>query len=217
MSGYRRKYSPPEEIRDLRELIVIAVEGDKTEIQYFEEWHQRIDNAAARIVLIPPEGKTDPRHVFDNLVSNQETGGPTEYWMVIDRDQWPLEMMTTISQECKNKNYHLCVSNPAFDFWLLLHFEKGNGIKPAESDKANSAVSECMKRLRSERYLIGFDKGFKRNQLALLMAKWRTAVKNAKELDTPNCKFFPKNKVGSTVYRLVERLSEFLPPQSKAE
>ena len=218
MSAYRRKFKPPLKDKDLRPLLIIAVEGDVTEIEYFQDWNQRIDTVNASIELIPPKGKTDPKHIFDNLVLNQSKRvGPTEYWMVIDRDQWPLKTMEFIVQECKSKDFHFCVSNPSFEFWLLLHFERGDCIKHAETDVANTASSDCAKRLRSERYLGGFHKSFKRGQLDVLFSKWKTAVNNARALDTPKCKDFPKNKTGSTVYKLVEHLTSFLPLTKEEE
>ena len=45
-------------------------------------------------------------------------------WLVIDKDCWSDEQLDKLLQWTKEKkNHHLAVSNPNFEYWLLLHFE----------------------------------------------------------------------------------------------
>jgi len=45
---------------------------------------------------------------------------PDELWMIIDRDEWT--NIDEISTLCKNEgNFYLALSNPCFEFWVLLH------------------------------------------------------------------------------------------------
>lgn len=211
--SYRRKFTPPAETREYRKLYVIAVEGDRTETRYFRFFGNEIDSAIADVEVIPPESKSAPQRVFENLqgyFDHPGVEGTVELWMVIDRDQWPREVLDEIAEKCREKNVGLCVSNPAFPFWLLLHFEKGQGIEPAEKDSGNVSAKECETRLRNKRYLPGFSKNLTADHWKLLREKLENAVHNAKELDSPPCKDYPRQRTGSTVYQLVEKLTPAL-------
>jgi len=86
------------------------------------------------------------------------------------------------------------LSNPNFEYWLLLHFEDGNGI---------SNGKECKERLR--RHLPAYDKHIdKRKFTRFLVSK---AIDRAKRKDIPPCENWPSS-TGTTVYRLLENLLE---------
>jgi hypothetical protein len=211
--NYRRTFTPPAEIREYRKLYVIAVEGDRTETQYFQSFGNDLDSAVAKIKVIPPESKSAPQHVLRNIqdyLESPSVEGTAECWMVIDRDQWPTDMLNGIVKECRENEVNLCVSNPAFEFWLLLHFEKGQGIEPAEKDSSNRSAKECEKRLRDKRYLPGYHKKLTSNHWQVLREKLNKAISHAKELDSPPCKDYPRQRTGSTVYRLAEKLASAL-------
>ncbi|MCL2623853.1 MAG: RloB family protein [Planctomycetaceae bacterium] len=208
MSFYKR-LKPPVAQREYRQLHVIAVEGDRTEKNYFQYLSDELDFAVAKVQVIPPESRSAPRHVLEKLydyIKNSGRGGTTFLWMVIDKDQNKPGELDAIFKECRSHKIECCVSNPAFPFWLLLHFENGQGIPPAESDKSNSAVVDCENRIREKRYLPGFDKRITGKHWEALRPKLERAIANAKKLDDPPCKDYPRERCGSTVYRLVEKL-----------
>ena len=45
-----------------------------------------------------------------------------ETWLVIDMDQWPLDQLEEVFARCQCSGFSLAVSNPKFEYWLLLHF-----------------------------------------------------------------------------------------------
>ena len=52
-----------------------------------------------------------------------------EAWLVVDKDQWTDEQLTQLHQwSLQQENYGFALSNPKFEYWLLLHFEDGTGI-----------------------------------------------------------------------------------------
>ncbi|MCL2304321.1 MAG: RloB family protein [Planctomycetaceae bacterium] len=213
--NYRRTFTPPPEIREYRKLYIIAVEGDRTETQYFNFFRSDLESesTATAIKVIPPESKSAPQHVFQNIqdyIDDPGIDGTTECWMVIDRDQWPAKVLDDIVEKCQDCGVKLCVSNPAFEFWLLLHFEKGEGITAAEVNSRNSSAKECERRLRDERYLPGFHKKLTNNHWQRLRDRLKNAISHAKELDLPPCKDYPRKRTGSTVYRLAEKLASAL-------
>ncbi len=49
-----------------------------------------------------------------------------EVCLIVDRDKnsFTEDQYDTMIENCKNNNYKLFVSNPCFEFWLLLHFNE---------------------------------------------------------------------------------------------
>jgi hypothetical protein len=90
------------------------------------------------------------------------------------------------------KNCGLALTNPKFEFWLLLHFEDGSGVSGSRS---------CSDRLK--RYLPDYDKGIDSRLFTSGMIAG--AIQRAKLRDNPPCIDWPRG-VGSTVYRLVEKI-----------
>ncbi|GHT36449.1 hypothetical protein FACS189427_08060 [Planctomycetales bacterium] len=199
-------------------LFVIAVEGDVTEVNYFNFIQQKLDEAVVSIEIVPPKTKSAPIHVLQKLkdkkIQNIGKVGTFFYWMVIDRDKTKQQQITTVVNDCKTEGFGLCVSNPAFEYWLLLHFEDGNGVVFAETSHRTIGRKECSKRLRQLKYLPGFDnqkngKKLKNTHCISLWDKRDDAVKRANQQDTPPCPDYPRNKCGTTIYRLVKELLRY--------
>lgn len=85
------------------------------------------------------------------------------------------------------------MSNPNFEYWLLLHFEEGNKITHS---------SDCLARLK--KYFPGYNKGIDTRKINLDMIK--EAIRRAKNRDNPPCADWPRTIGWTSVYRLVERL-----------
>nr|VFK55087.1 MAG: RloB-like protein [Candidatus Kentron sp. TUN] len=118
-----------------------------------------------------------------------------EAWLVVDKDKWRDDQLIELhrwSQEADN--YGLALSNPKFEYWLLLHFEEGTGV-------ANSR--DCTKRL--QRHLPGYEKGIDSRKITREMIS--KAIERAKRRDTPPCTDWPRT-TGTTVYKLVEHIQK---------
>jgi len=115
-----------------------------------------------------------------------------EAWLVVDKDDWETEPLLQLFNWSKEKdNYNFALSNPKFEYWLLLHFEDGSGI---------SSSQDCTNRLKQ--YLPNYNKGIPAN---ISKPKIQNAITRAKQKDSPPCEDWPRQH-GSTVYRLVEKL-----------
>jgi hypothetical protein len=180
--------------REYRKVFVIAMEGGKTEPQYFNMLNSR--TAVVHIKLLKSSAsapaavlKTIRGHIKDEGLKPSD-----EAWLVMDKDQWPdAELDLLVRWADEDTKYGLAVSNPKFEYWLLLHFEEGHGVV--------SSV-ECSKRLK--RHLPNYNKGI--NQAKFPDAAVRQAVKRAKQRDNPMCPGWPSRPGQTTVYRLVERI-----------
>lgn len=175
-----------------RKLFVIACEGAKTEQQYFAMFQKNIKCLPSR------KNDSAPLHVLERLKHYLEANKlrkDDEAWLVVDTDSWEeAHLKELYAWTTTDERYAMAVSNPKFEYWLLLHFESGAGV---------SSARDCVTRLK--RYLPDYDKNLP--TLSKLKSNVDTAISNAKSKDVPPCRDFPRGR-GSTVYRLVERLNK---------
>lgn len=192
MKGRRSLIRPLGE-RRYRKLFVIATEGSKTEIQYFGMFNN--EKSVIHVKCLQGKHRSAPRHVLKRMREYIEKEGlltSDEAWLVVDKDQWDDDQLDLLFQWSKSKiNYGLAVSNPKFEFWLLLHFNEGNSI---------GTPQQCIDRLR--RFLPDYDKNIDATKIKPYVV---IAVERAKSRDLLSSCDWPRS-IGTTVYRLIERL-----------
>lgn len=183
--------------RRYRTIFVISTEGSVTEPAYFEG--RGIFDALACNALVKcvprASGKSSPVHVLEGMkqyLKKTELRDNDEAWLVVDKDNWTDKQLKELHDWAKVKeNYGLAVSNPCFEYWLLLHFEGGSGM---------SSSRECTERLKN------YDSDYKKRvEPRKYRDKIDEAVRRAKGRDDPPCADWPRN-TGTTVYRLVEKI-----------
>lgn len=178
-------------------MFIIATEGRKTEPAYFRMGIFRSRERPVRVQVLNRTSSSSPQAVLGrmsrHLRSYQRQEGD-EAWLVVDRDQWKVKDLEVLHAWSESDNYkNLAVSNPQFEYWLVLHFEDGNRI----SNKA-----ECLSCLR--RHIPNYDKS------NLPVSKFTAtrverAVERAKSKDNPRCDKWPV-RTGTTVYRIAEKI-----------
>ncbi len=192
----RRKFQRLLGERRYRKLFVISVEGVKTEPQYFELFNKN-DQNIIKISCLKGNHQSSPFQVLKRMENYLKLEGlkkTDEAWLVIDKDQWSFEQIEELFEWSKSKeNYGFALSNPLFEFWLLLHFEDGNKIANA---------NECLERLK--RHLPEYRKGIDSRKITHEMI--HIALRRAKQRDNPMCVDWPKIIGVTTVYKLVEKL-----------
>jgi hypothetical protein len=195
MSKKSRKFIRETGFREQIPVILVATEGDKTEPQYFEILKSA--NKVLNIQIVPSKGKSSPNGVLKNIkkeIKKHEIGKRDKAWLVVDIDEWPtIELDAVYEWSLLKANYRLAVSNPKFEYWLLLHFDPGNNIKNKK---------ECVKRLLH--HIPSFKKG-DIDKDKFTIDRIKDAINNAKKKDTPACEKWPED-IGTTVYKLVEIL-----------
>ena len=180
--------------RNYRPVFIIATEGSVTEPSYFEKFkgHEVVIDSVDSGQESSPSGvlKSLKKHLKNRSLDKGE-----EAWLVIDRDIWPIEHIENVFRDLSRMSpkgqYHLALSNPKFEFWILLHFENGNGV---------STGTDCDQRLKT--YLSGYKKDLSCWNPSL--SDVRLAIERAKRMDKEGCDW-PKTR-GTKVYRLVEKL-----------
>ena len=145
--GYTREVTQ-EKVRDYS-LFAIACEGTVTEPGYFRPF-DGIDRIKVDIIEQTDEDGQEkkegssPRKVLEKLEAyvkeNQlcaEDGD--SLWCVIHVDRWPQEQIEELHSFCAQKeNWHLVMSNPCIEIWLLYHKMAdltGLGIATAQEAK----------------------------------------------------------------------------------
>lgn len=203
-------------------LFVIASEGADTERIYFEAFgYQIMRNLAlsskVKIEFLKRDEKqrTYSSHQkvikqLDNYKRNYHLANDDELWLVIDRDKQnnPIANISAIAQSCSQKGYKLALSNPNFEFWLLLHLNYLCNYKEAElndflqAKKVNKNKNALEKEL--SKLLNGYDKSHYKVESILQFIPF--AILQAKKLDTNPIERWQEEDLGSRIYLLMERI-----------
>lgn len=197
-----RKY----QVSDSR-VIIIASEGSNTERMYFGYLRKHLRES--RIIIIPSKGgKTSPKSILENMnryVKENQIQDDDLCYLVVDRDNWPSEAMEDITGECQKKGYHLIVSNPCFELWLMLHFISMR--KFLSLKKINEfSTKKCQEFLIKTK--VYKKKGKKIKNPEKYIDNLNTANKNARKIEiNPNI-IIPQN-VATRVYLIIEKILEF--------
>ncbi len=117
-----------------------------------------------------------------------------EAWLVVDKDQWTDEQLTQLHQwSLQQENYGFALSNPKFEYWLLLHLEAGTWVTFSRDRTA-----------RLKRRIPDYDTGIDTRKIS--QPQIDDAIRRAKKRDHPPCEDLPRNLGQTTVYRLIENI-----------
>jgi len=174
-------------------MFVIVAEGTVTEQEYFPILS---DDSIVHVKCLKNRKNLPPQKALRRVqeyVREERLKASDEVWVVVDRDSWPPEHLNTLHAWSKSqKNYDFALSNPKFEYWLLLHFEDADGVTTSEHCNRKLAI-----------HLPGYDKHIDPNHFT--RKRVEDATRRARNRDTPPCADWPRN-AGTTVYRLVEKI-----------
>ena len=157
MSSKKRRFRRLSGERRYRKIFILATEGTKTEVEYFSIFNNR--NMVVHIEFLKKKGDSAPTQVLKRMrrrLKNQSLKGSDEAWLVVDKDQWTDDQLSELHRWAQEAdNYGFALSNPKFEFWLLLHFEDGSGVNNSKT---------CSKRLR--RHFPEYNKGINMKKLS---------------------------------------------------
>ncbi len=193
----RRRYQRSAGTRRYRKLFVLAVEGTKTEPQYFALFNN--DKHVIHVKCLKHKNGSSPPQVLARMKQHLKDDGlrdGDEAWLVVDKDDWRDEQLQQLYDwSLEAENYGFALTNPKFEYWLLLHFEDGTGL-------ANTR--DCEERLK--RSLPNYNKGIDRSKFTI--ERISAAVERARLRDAPPCVDWPRDIGSTTVYKLVEHMLE---------
>ena len=195
MRSRRRRFRRRLGERRYRKVFVIAVEGAKTEPQYFALFNDQ--HSAVQVRCLKAKHDNSPPRVLKRMrdhLRRQELKPTDEAWLVVDRDQWTDEQLAQLHGWAQERESHgFALSNPKFEYWLLLHFEAGNDIASSQ---------DCTNRLK--RYLPNYNKEIHARMFT--RERIRDAIRRARQRDNPRCRDWPRMLGGTTVYKLVQNI-----------
>jgi hypothetical protein len=124
-------------------LIIIASEDTYAVKDYFA----RFKTQRVQFVVLPTEdGESSPKHVMNRLVRfirDIQIEDDDTLWLCIDRNGWDVSSLRDVLHECGRRRFQAALSNPCWDFWLLLHFEKPDkSWKPSSRKDVSSRFEE---------------------------------------------------------------------------
>jgi hypothetical protein len=156
--------------RSLKRLIIIAFEGEKTEYQYFSYIKNSNNFFLKNLVEIEliqrakeNRSSSSPTQVVQSILTIIEDKDRLDaikssykefddsydiFWIVIDREKQESKKINLKKaiDICKDYSIEVSLSNPTFEFWLLLHFDIS---KYTKEDLFNNKKSSK----RAKRYL----------------------------------------------------------------
>ncbi len=196
MSKQRRQFKRTEGTLPYRKLFIIAVEGKKTEKEYFDIF-KKMRSLLIQIECLNSKTDSAPDHVLKRMkkyLAKLELKETDEAWLVVDKDQWTNEQLEKLFHWAQTrKNYGFALSNPKFEYWLLLHFEEGDNVRSS---------ADCDEHLK--RHIHNYNKDI--NSTKFPHKNIENAIDRAKRRDNPPCKDWPRNFGSTTVYKLVESI-----------
>jgi len=207
-----KKQARKEDTRKELERIILACEGSVTEKNYFESIFRELmeeKNIAKTSLVIAKHAHTNPKGVLQDLEVALKKDDEFEHkWIVIDRDEMRvnggghlLDDFNGAISSAKAQNVKVAYSNPSFEIWYLLHFEKReSGVDRDE------VIVQLNKYVDYEKNSKTIFKELKESQ--------STAIAYAKKLEASyklsGRELIPASDNPSTsVYKLVEQLNKF--------
>lgn len=203
--------------REFNKFCFIVSEGDVTEIRYFEGLKNNSEclhlNKLIKLTIIENEEDEVGQSHLKRKINNFEDSvkeGKINYdkdvdiaVFVFDRDpqNFKSEQYDTYLKLCREKGYKLCISNPTFELFLLMHDDK---IFNLDRKKMLENCKENSKRYL-ELQVENFFHHNKRNlDFAIYKDKIKTAIKNEQEF----CEdlYGLKEELGSNVAQFIGTL-----------
>ncbi|MCO6558908.1 MAG: RloB domain-containing protein [Bifidobacterium sp.] len=173
----------------------------QTEEDYFNFLNREL--RAEPVKILARRDKPEPKEILDlaekYLNGDSRAGiepaeGDDEVWAVFDFDQRK-GLRSLI--DCADKKLHIAVSNPAFEIWLIWHFE--------DCMRTNFTQAQALKEL--EHHWYGYAKGLSKNDWEDLLKHKQEALERAKhadEIHEHDGRKFPDNCPSSGVWNLIE-------------
>ncbi len=204
-----------------RSKYYIIPEGDNTEIQYFCGVRDNAEelNIKPLIDIVPVEndeeekGQSHPKRKLDNFNKSLTEGKFTyienfdKVIFIIDRDPQNLkeEQLNEFINNCKENEYFVCLSNLAFEIFLIMHSDKIFDI-----DRKEMLENRREKR-RSKRFLeVKLSQIFGCNKRNIDFEKFKPNIKKAIKNEKKFCEDLEtlKTELGSNVGKLLDTMIE---------
>ncbi|MCV6637142.1 RloB family protein [Candidatus Albibeggiatoa sp. nov. NOAA] len=208
-------------------LYLVAAEGDKTEAIYFQaikNLFKNANNSSVHVEFIDrtqeDAGKSEPKYVHKTIIDMEtwlqkkgyQITERDELWIIVDVDDYDnrKNSFETLMKACEKKTYfNMALSNPCFEIWLILHYEKADILQSfVISEKfMRKRPSLCKTRWKQLKTPNKSDKEI----FESLFEQTPIAIERAKQLQP--CKIDKQHlekHICTDVYKLLEKLYKIL-------
>ncbi len=167
--------------REPYDKVLIVCEGEKTEPHYLIALRNHLKLSQANI-KIDPDSDSSPTSVVKytkELIKQNEKDPFDHVFCVIDRDRHT-DFYTAIAQingyKNENTKLHSIVSNPCFEYWILLHFTYTTKLF------GTSGESPCKDLIKNDlqTYIPDYEKGDQTIMSPIIKSGLDMAVTNTK-------------------------------------
>ena len=115
-----------------RLCVLIVCEGEKTEPDYFESLRRELGLSSVEVEIVGKECGSAPINVVDAAIDRKACTPQStihdeydEVWCVMDVEApEPHKTLADAIAKAKKNKVKVALSNPCFEFWYILHFEK---------------------------------------------------------------------------------------------
>ncbi len=114
--------------RTVRKSILIVCEDSKASCDYFEKFRKELSLTSVRVEVCGKECGSAPISVVNFAKEKKESQTSTirdeydEICCVVDVDDHPT--LNDVIQTARDNDLELIISNPCFEYWYILHFER---------------------------------------------------------------------------------------------
>ena len=130
-------------VRDYRSVCWVSAEGT-TERDYLGMAVFKGAPVSVRFPKNTHPNRHNPAAVlkrFEKALRENDFRAADEAWLVVDVDDWSeAEFAELLAWQEADDRHHLAVSNPKFELFLVMHFEKANGCTTPE--KVDAALKK---------------------------------------------------------------------------
>lgn len=215
---YGKRYAEDEFSQEPKIRYFIACEGEKTEYRYFKgiiEFRTEIGiNPLVEIIPIHHDKDTssNPLKIYQD--AKEEIKNASNFLdgdklcIIADRDKQSFtdSQYDVLLKAEKNNEIKFCISNPCFEFWLLLHFSDCseydmNLLCNNEKEGNRTFVEKCLMEKLGGSYnktRLKFSENYK--------VRIKLAIENAKKYSLSAEEL--KNNIGTTVALLIDEMIE---------
>jgi hypothetical protein len=127
--------------------------------------------------------------------------------IIVDRDKKSFkdDQYDCVMKTCTDQGFHLYITNPCFEFWLLMHFDD---VFDLDMEKIKNNVNVVRNRKYTEDELRKLVPGYKKNDIRfqIFVNKIDNAIKNEKQFTEDLSSL--KDTVGSNVGKLITQLRQ---------
>lgn len=157
--------------REYRKICWVSAEG-QTERDYLTmNVFRNLPDVTVRFPKDIHPGRRNPGQVlkrFQKALRTEDFRKDDEAWLVVDVDEWDdAEFAELLEWTKADPRHHLAISNPKFELFLVMHFERGNGCTTPQ------AVDSALKK-----HLPKYAKRINASQFTV--AQVRAAIENAR-------------------------------------